>query len=63
MKIHANTRHDRISKADTCDLHGDLFIEYPGVSNLFSHDGQDYGSKAHHITCQKCTNCQGEGSD
>ncbi|KAH6688586.1 hypothetical protein F5X68DRAFT_255531 [Plectosphaerella plurivora] len=61
LTTHADARCGSVSKPDTCDLHGDLFIEYPGFDNLFSHEGQDYGSKAHHITCQKCTACQGEG--
>ncbi|KAG7153196.1 hypothetical protein HYQ46_011750 [Verticillium longisporum] len=49
-----------VSSQSSCDAHGDIFVEFPGVRNLFSFKEQNYGKDAHHIECQECTACQGE---
>ncbi|RNJ59562.1 hypothetical protein D7B24_002171 [Verticillium nonalfalfae] len=49
-----------VSSQSSCDAHGDIFVEFPGIRNLFSFKEQNYGKDAHHIECQECTACQGE---
>ncbi|KAG7126473.1 hypothetical protein HYQ46_010464 [Verticillium longisporum] len=49
-----------VSSQSSCDAHGDTFVEFPGIRNLFSFKEQNYGKDAHHIECQECTACQGE---
>ncbi|KAK8195064.1 hypothetical protein HDK77DRAFT_479661 [Phyllosticta capitalensis] len=41
---------------DTCTTHGDLFIEYPGSTQLDNYNGINYSNMTSFL-CQKCTNC------
>ena len=50
------------STADSCTPHGDAFVQYPGVTDLYSYtdvNGNmiDAGNSMTSFLCQECTAC------